>query len=312
MAWRAFAGIIPSHMPTFVWTSRRRAAAFGLGVLLGLAVALPTLAHVALDEQVGDLSRRIQDRPDDASLYLRRGELHRIRREWDAALSDYATARRLDSRMASVDLCLGRLLLETGRPAEARAALDRFLSRRPDHAEGLAFRARSLEMLGDHLAAAADLTRAIERYRPPERPRPEYYLDRARALMAAGPTYLDEALHGLDEGLERLGEPVTLALSAIELEVKAGRHGAALARLDRTASRAARKEIWLSRRAEILERAGRLDEARRCHEQTLEAIESLTVSRRGSAAVLDLESSARAALRRLTPEHPAPCAGVAP
>ncbi len=299
-------------MPTLVWTARCRAAALAFGVWLGFAVAPPALAHVALEEQIGDLTHRIQHQPDDASLYLRRGELHRIRQEWASALSDYETAQRLDPEMASVDLCLGLLLLETDRPAQARGALDRFLSRRPDHAEGLAFRARSLEMLGDHLAAAADLTRAIERSAPPERPRPEYYLDRARAIMAAGDAHMDEALRGLDAGLERLGEPVTLALSAIELEVKAGRYDAALARVDRIATRAARKENWLSRRAEILELAGRLDEARRCHEQTLEAIESLPSARRGAVAVLDLESSARAALRRLGLATPTSREGIEP
>lgn len=299
-------------MPTLVWTSRCRATAIVFGVWLGLAIAPPALAHVALDEQIGELTHRIQHQPNDATLYLRRGELHRIRREWDAAVSDYETARRIDPEMASVDLCLGRLLLETDRPAQARAALDRFLSRRPDHAEGLVFRARSQEMMGDHLAAAADLTRAIERSAPPERPRPEYYLDRARALMAAGEAHLDEALHGLDAGLERLGEPVTLVLSAIELEVKAGRYDAALARVDRIATRAARKEIWLGRRAEILELAGRLDEARRCHEQTLEAIESLPSARRGAAAVLELESSARASLQRLGVASPASREGIEP
>ncbi len=299
-------------MPTLLTTSRCRAVALALGVWLGLVIAPSAFAHVALDEQIDELTHRIEHQPNDASLYLRRGELHRIRREWDAALSDYETAQRLDPEMASVDLCLGLLLLDTDRPAQARAALDRFLSRRPDHAEGLASRARSLEMLGDHLAAAADLTRAIERFTPTEHPRPEYYLDRARALMAAGDEHLDETLRGLDAGLERLGEPVTLALSAVELEVKAGRYDAALARVDRIAARAARKEIWLSRRAEILELAGRLDEARRCHEQTLETIEAIPSERRGAVAILDLESSARAALRRLGHATPASREGIEP
>src|SRR5437773_7882419 len=187
-------------------------------VLLVMAIASPARAHVGLDEQIAGLTRRIAQEPGDASLYLRRGEVRRLLGEWDEAMADYRKAGDLDPRLAAVDLCRGRTWLEAGHPRRARAALDLYLAGRPDDPEALALRARALEKVRDHLAAAADLTRAIALGRPPRLPDPDDYLARARALAAAGPAHLDDAVRGLDEGLEALGQPVALALLAIDLE----------------------------------------------------------------------------------------------
>jgi tetratricopeptide (TPR) repeat protein len=132
---------------------------------------------------------------------------------------------------------------------------------------------------------------------------PELYLERARALVAAGPQHLDRAIAGLDEGLRRLGEPVTLQLYAIDLEVEGRRFDAAIKRLDLLASRAARQEPWLMRKGAVLEAAGRREEALQAYRQALEAVESLPPNRRGSKAVNRLESEARAAIERTSDDQ---------
>jgi tetratricopeptide (TPR) repeat protein len=181
--------------------------------------------------------------------------------------------------------------------AEAKATLDRFLAREPAHVEALATRAQALDALGRHREAAEDLTRAIAAVPASARPKPSSYLDRARALERTG--RLDEAVRGLDEGLVRLGQPVTLELYAIELELARDRFDAALTRLDRIAAASDRKESWLVRRAEILERAGRGEAARQAYSDALAAIHALPAGRRSNRAVRRLEESATAALARL-------------
>ena len=114
-----------------------------------------------------------------------------------------------------------------------------------------------------------------------------------------GVEHIDVALQGLDEGLERLGQPITLLLYAIDLELELGRHDAALARLDRIASRADRKETWLVRRGEILEQAGRPAEARAAYVAAIEAVQALPATRRGTRAVSRLQTRAEEALTRL-------------
>jgi tetratricopeptide (TPR) repeat protein len=200
--------------------------------------------------------------------------------------------------MAVVDLCLGKLRLEAGAPAKAMPALDAYVARRPDDSEGHAYRARALVALGRPVEGAASFTRALEAM-PQDRPRPEYYLERARALESAGTEHLNAALRGLDEGLARLGQPVVLQNYAIELELERGAYDGALARLERLADGSARKETWLVRRGEILESAGRLEEARAAYRSSLVAIRELPPSRRRNRAVTRLEAEAQGALSRL-------------
>jgi tetratricopeptide (TPR) repeat protein len=271
-------------------------------VLSLLAVWTPTLAHLGIEEQIAEVTREIETRPRDAALRLKRGELRRAHGDWALAEADYLAARELDPELDAVDLCLGSMLLESGtRLEQARAALDRFLARRPGHAEGLVTRARVLVKMADHAAAVRDYDAAIRALGPPGRPRPEYYLERADALTALGDARLADAVAGLDEGLALLGQPITLQMKAIDLDMRLGRHDAALSRVEQILSRPGRHEQWLRKRGEIQEAAGKKDAARRSYEEALAAIERLPEGRRALPATRDLESALRLSLSRLAP-----------
>ncbi len=268
-------------------------------VALALSLQSPALAHPGFEEQVRSLDAAIAADPGNASLYLQRGELHRIHREWSAAKSDYRRARGLDPALDAVDYCDGRMLLERGRYRAARAALDRFLAAHPGDAPALVTRARALLGAGLHAQAAADYTQAIERTTPPLAPMPELYLERAMAQEAANKTRLDTAVQGLDEGIRRLGPVVTLQLAAIELELKLERFDSALARLATISARSARQEAWLARKGEILARAGREAEAAEALRAALATIGALDERRRATPAVRALEANTRTSLGRL-------------
>jgi len=271
-----------------VTTVGRRAIA-----ALALAVATIALAHGPLQEQIDAVTAQIEQDPSAARLYLRRGELHRIHEDWDAALADYDRAAALAPADDTIDFLRGRALLEAGSPAPARVALDRYLARHPEHAQALITRARTLAALGQFRAAAADYTRAIERL---PRPDPDYYLERARTELAA--REITRALAGLDAGMARLGPVPALQMFAIELELKRGRVDAALLRLDKVAAQSPRKETSLARRGEILMQAGRRNEARAAYAAALAAIEALPASPRQTKAIVDLEGRVRSALAR--------------
>lgn len=256
-------------------------------------------AHPGVDRQIDDVTLQIEQQPEDAQLWLRRGELRRIHRDWKPAESDFRRARKLDPELAAVDFLLGRLMLDAGRPKKAKSYLDKYLKARPDHAEARVVRARALAQLGRSLAAAGDFDRALALLEENGRPIPTYYIERARVLAAAGPEHMNAALAGLEEGLARLGQPVTLQLYAIELELDLHRYDAALARLDRIAAQANRQETWLVRRGAILEQASRVGEARVAYAAALDAIEALPAARSGNRAVRSLQVEAEAALERL-------------
>lgn len=279
---------------------RRRWALAAAAALLGL-LALPQLgrAHAPTAAAIEALTKRIHAEPGRAELYLERGELYRVDRDEASAARDFEHAARLDPERPEVDLYRGRLALEAGRSAEAEVALSRFLARVPRHALARALRARAFARLGRSLRAAEDYSAAIALQASPS---PELYLERARALAQAGDRHLAEALRGLDAGLARLGDVTTLDLYAIELELRRGDCDAALARLDRIASHAARQDPWLARRGEILEGAGRKPEAREAYRRALEALEQVAGSRRHTRATAEREAQLRRALARLGPE----------
>ena len=293
--------------------------------LLALAVSLGVLsssaqAHEGLHEQIVAMTAKIKRDPKNASLYLQRGELHRLHRAWSRAAADYDRAARLQPELTIVDFVRGKMFFESGRLQRARLTLDRFLTKQPTHFEALVTRARVLAKLGAVDEAINDFTAALS-----ASPDPELYLERARVTVqraqvavprtqtgvqraqtaarhanrqTAAPdnSRIAEALNGLDEGIKRLGPLVTLQLAAIDLELRRHNYDAALARVDIVASQSERKETWLVRRGEILTLAGRPDEARTAFQSALTAIDSLPPSHRQTRSITTLQLRIRSAL----------------
>jgi tetratricopeptide (TPR) repeat protein len=276
---------------------RRGAGGLRAAVALGSALLAGGLAgaHESTDASLARAHRQIQQHPEDAALYLVRAELHRVEGDFVAAAADLKRARELDPGLPEADLYRGRLLLETGRFSEAEAAFRRFLGRSPRHAAARALHADSLARLERHSEAAEEYGAAI---RLQASPSPEFYLGRAGALGEAGD--VGAALRSLDEGLETLGPVTTLQLRAIDLELQRRDVDAALARLDRVAATSASQAPWLVRRGEVLELAGRDDEALRAYVRALSAIRELPGARRSTRAMSRLEARAVDAMRRLS------------
>lgn len=262
-----------------------------LMLLAGLASA-----HDGLHEQIAEVSARIKRAPQDAILYLKRGELYRLHQNWRRAEADYDRAARLRPGLAVVDLARGKMLFEAGRSRSAIVALDRLLLKQPQHFEALVTRARVLVKLGRRVEAGQDFTTAI---RLTATPQPELYIERARSLADKPGSKTDniiEALRGLDEGLTKLGPLVTLQLYAVDLELRRNGYDKALARLETVAAQSPRKEAWLFRRGEILLLAARKAEAHEAFASALATLESLPMNRRRTRTVIDLEARLRTAL----------------
>src|SRR5262245_9979776 len=258
------------------------------------AVLIPRIAaaHAAPSERIGWLTEQI-DRHPQPRLYLERGDLYRESGDRARARADYRRARRIGSDPAGIDLRLGILALEAGRPATAPRAFERRLRTRPDPPR-YRLPARALQDLGEPLEAAADFQRSIATT-PPDRVSPEDYLAWANALAAG--MRRPEAIEALDEGMRRLGPIVSLQLPAITLDLGLGRVEEALGRLDALREGPGRPEIWLARRGEILEAVGRAGEARGAYSEALGFLRSRGTSK-GGRDMEDLEAALRAALQR--------------
>ncbi len=174
--------------------------------------------------------------------------------------------------------------------------LNAYLALVPDHDRALRLRARAWTAFGQSLKAVRDWDRAIA---VSKRVTPDDYFERAKLLSALGGDAVQEALAGLDEGLERLGPVVSLAFMAIDLEVQLGHTDAALERLAEIEPQFARKEIVLERRGHILLAAGRRTEARGAFVAALSELETLPTHRRSTRAVESLEARLQQVLAEL-------------
>ena len=65
-----------------------------------------------------DVSAQIQADPENAGLYFKRAELHRLHGELEESAADYDRVARMDSSFVAVHLGRGKLLLEIGNGSE--------------------------------------------------------------------------------------------------------------------------------------------------------------------------------------------------
>ncbi|MFZ2650020.1 MAG: tetratricopeptide repeat protein [Burkholderiaceae bacterium] len=242
------------------------------------------LAHGSLHAQVAELTRSISREPGNARLYLKRGELHRQHREWQAAQADFDAVRRLDPGAVDVELAASRLAADRGLLAQSEAGLGRYLAARPNSEVAWALRADLRDRMGQYPAAAADYANAIA---ASAEPRAEYYLGQAQALSRAGQD--EAALEAVEGGSARLGPLPVLEQWSIEHLVRMRRWDEALAGLDRTLSSTPRKEMALTRRAEILALAGRHVDALATFESARASWDALPERIRATGAMIDLQ-----------------------
>jgi Tetratricopeptide repeat len=270
----------------------------GLALAAGLSVCLssPLAAHEEPHERIARLSARILREPDDPTLYLARGELHRLSRHWREALEDFDRVAALAPNHPTVAFHRGRLLLDAGQPEAALISLERFLLKQPDHTRARIARARALRRTGKLRAAARDYSRALARLPAPT---PALLVERAACLVAAGE--LPEALRGLEAGIDRLGPVPNLELEALGLEMRLGRTDAALARLNRLADAAERPERWLALRGRILELSGEREQALASYSEALRAIRELPDRLAHAPATRELVRELRQRLRGSSP-----------
>lgn len=263
-----------------------------------VCVLLPgsSIAHGAVHDQIAFVSSLLANNPLAAELYIKRGELYREDRAWQAAIDDFKRAAELAPEDGRADFHLGRALLEQGKPRDAIEALERALAKNPARTGAYIVRARAKVAEGDYLAAAEDYNLVITRL---EHPRPELFLERARAYKAAGTPYFTTALEGLNEGIAMLGDLPVLGIEIIAIATAAGRFDAALKQIEIEMKQTRRKERWLVKQGEILAAADEPERAHRSFAAALAAIASLPPARRNTAAMRELRRRIHSDIGRL-------------
>jgi len=248
--------------------------------------------HGTLHEQLSNLSREIAKSPDSAELYLKRGEVYRNHKDWKKAATDYEKARALKSELPGLDLADARLYYDSGRYGMAKASVNKHLNLHPQDENARHLRAKILVGLKQWEDSIGDYTFFIANSKAPQ---PQAFIDRADAQVHAGKPA--DAITGLEEGIERLGPLISFQEAAIRLELQAKRYDQALARVESVLNTLSRKEQWLAKKGEILETAGKREEAKQTYLQVLKEIEGLPASHQGSKAMLSLKAEMKRKLK---------------
>ena len=276
-------------------------AAFVFVATMVAGVSSPSaLAHPEIELQLANVSAQIEQSPGEAKLYLQRGQIHRVHRDWQAGMADFRRAEELDPELHRVALAIGRLMIEAGKPKQALPPLERFLQGQPGDPEGLILRGRGQGELGETLAAAADFDAALPKLR---RPTPELYIERARILFDGGEPFQARALAGLEQGIERLGDLFTLHRYAAELEIRSDQPEAALRRAQALIEKSGGNVSWRILEAELLVALQRAPEARISYRQALDTIAALPLHRRRTPAVTEKKQLIGKALAELDLEN---------
>lgn len=278
-------------------TTRSRIACLLVVCLLNPGLAK---AHGSFHERIAGFSKLIESQPQDARLYLKRGEVYRQHEEWDKALADCDTARKLDPAI-DVDLLRGRTLLESGSPQLALPLLIDFLKRHPDEPQALLCRARAYSKLNQPAEAIADYRACLKHTVNPE---PDLIQETADALAAQGS--VDEAVQVLSSGVGKLGPVPSLLLRAMDLEISIRDFDAALTRVDAMQKSAPRPEPWMAKRASILAQADRIPESLAAWQALADHLASLPNLERGSHAMSKLAQDAKLAITALKALPPPP------
>jgi tetratricopeptide (TPR) repeat protein len=204
--------------------------------------------------------------------------------------ADLSRAETLDPNLPNVWLTRSRLRMTQKQFAEAEQEADRVLAKVPESGPAWILKARALAEEKRLSESANAWQKALAAAKAPD---VELYFECGNALAAAGEDRIEAALRVFDDGLARLGNVPTLALAAIELETRRGKYDAALSRIERAIPKSGRIETWIERRADILAKAGRKDEAKRDYERALAALAAAPERARATEAAKKLEERLR-------------------
>ena len=242
-----------------------------LGILC-LAFTGQLSAHGDLSEQIERISKRLEKDPDNAKLYLRRGQLHAQHKDFDASKKDYVQARKLDSSLTVTDLLLAQLFSKFDRPDSALIFANSYLQHEPGHPKALITRAGIYQQLRQPDRCQKDLESAIANLKDPN---PSHYISITEAVLLADTSNVSEALGWLRKGEERYGFDIVLKSKEVDLYMMNGDYEHAVSAIDQIIERFPRKEKWLFQKALVFEKAGNADSAKTHYEATLTAIEKL-------------------------------------
>lgn len=238
-------------------------------LLFAALLTFPIAAHPDPRHTLDEIEEHLQETPNDPELLMRKADLFLQTKSFDEAAE--IIAKLLESQPKNPELLMldARLLLDLEKNEEAASKMSVLTEAHPRNAEAWRLRARAEEAREQREVAIMAMSKHMELAAKP---------NPGDALMAAG--WLEEkgdaagAVKILDQCLSKVGCLSGLHQKAIGLEIGLERYDSALRRIDALEARF-RPSLELSlKRAEILEKAKRFDEAANACDSALALLEA--------------------------------------
>ncbi len=254
-------------------------------------------AHGGYHVEVELLNERLAQNPTDPDLHYRLALAHASHDEWRLLLDSVDQLETYGGEAYPLAYLRGRAWNIAKRYDPALKELNAFIKQHPKHAHAHSERGLTFYRTHRYASAVTDFRRAIDLK---AKPALEDFTALALAQHAAGQA--SEATATMDEGLTALGPSPALLGVAIDIETENAAWNPLLRRIDAMQSVAPAPEPWMLRRAQVLESAGRPEEARKAWQALLGHLEGLPFERRGTAQNLEILATTQNALGIAAPK----------
>lgn len=250
--------------------------------LTSIVLALPLTAHPDPKHTLEHLEEHLKETPDNPQLLAQKVELLMDTEHLDLARPVCDRLLEVAPGKREFLLLEAQVTLEERDTASALEKTRAVTATNPDFAAGWKFLSRVEEESGNREAAIAAMLHSLS-VNP--KPAPSDVLTCAAWLRErAKPGDIETAISEIDKGLAKLGVLSGLHYQAIELELPLGHYDSALRRIDALTARFRPSADLSLRRAEILEKAGRYDEAAAACDSALALMDALPASRKKADA----------------------------
>lgn len=245
-----------------------------LTIVLTISCSLPVLAHGPGHEEIRQITAQLAEQGDSAQLYAKRAHILQDNQHWLEAMSDLDKAAELDPENVDYDLDRAYLSYSAGEYQRSLDFVNLYILRHDSTAEAVLLKARCYRALNQNHEAAEFYELALSDASTLDGEVPlEWYVEFSDTLTATGDK--QKALQVLEQGISQLGAISVFQVKAAELEVDLEIYDSALERIDQLLAQSQRKDIWLTRRADILASAGREKEAQQTYQQAYAALQQL-------------------------------------
>lgn len=244
-------------------------------------------AHGDLHEQIQYVSKQIKQTPNNANLYLHRGQLYSQHNQLDSAIYDLKKAQRLNPDLIITHLILAEVFSKDHQPLIALENINEFLNLKPNNPDGLIIRAGIYRQLKRELTAKQDLQSVFSALKEPA---PKHYIAITEACLRADSTNFEEALDWLKKGQNQFGFDIVLKEKEINLLVEYQEYSQALLAIDDLLNHFPRKEKWLFQKGQICEKANQSATALTHYYASLKTIQDLPKRIQMTRKMLDLEA----------------------